>query len=226
MRFFTAALIAISTLAATVFAAENPITYPSSTDKIRAGQTIDIKWTPTTSDETVTLIFRQGPEGNLNTIGPIVENCPNTGSYSWTVPRNVASGKDYAIEIRYNGGVNYSPQFEIDSTVTARTTTTDTTATTTTTATATSTTETSNTTTTTATSTTTTGYSTTTLVTGTSAPNRTVTSQTITITKSKTTEASSTGTGAPNPHNSAAGMAKSMSGGLVAIVAAAWALAL
>lgn len=65
MRFLTATLVALSTLAATVFAQENPITYPSGTDKIGAGQTTVIKWTPTTTDPTVTLGLRKGPSGNL-----------------------------------------------------------------------------------------------------------------------------------------------------------------
>lgn len=225
MRFFTAALIALSTLVATVFAAENPITYPSAQDKLKPGQTIVIKWTPTTPDKEVSLVFREGPEGNLNTIGPIVDNCPNTGSYSWTVPKGLVAGKDYAIEIKFKGGVNYSPQFEIDSTVTARTTTTDTTATTATTTTATTTTKTSTANTTTATSTT---ASNTTLTTTTYVSNTTVTAPTFTTTsKTRTTDTSSTstGTGAPNPHSSA-GIGKTVSSGLVAIVAAAWALTL
>ncbi|KAF8455687.1 Ser-Thr-rich glycosyl-phosphatidyl-inositol-anchored membrane family-domain-containing protein [Terfezia claveryi] len=227
MRFFTAALLALSTLAATVFAAENKITYPGTGDTIQGGETVVIKWTPSTQDKSITLVLREGKSGNLDVIAPICDNCPNTGSFSWTAPKDLVAGKDYSIEIKYNGGVNFSPQFEIVSTVTVRTTT-GTTATATDTTTTTTTTEASTTTATSATSSTV--PTTTTLMTSTTSyPNTTVTVSTITSTTSKSkttgTSSTSTGTGAPNP-NSASGSGKTVSGGLIAIVAAAWALTL
>lgn len=74
MRFFTATLVVLSTLATAAFAAENenPLTYPSAGDKLEAGKTIVIKWTPNTDDKEVTLVLRNGDSGNLDTVGSIV----------------------------------------------------------------------------------------------------------------------------------------------------------
>ncbi|RPB24727.1 hypothetical protein L211DRAFT_837104 [Terfezia boudieri ATCC MYA-4762] len=239
MRFFTAALVALSTLAATVFAAENQITYPGAGDTVQGGQTIVIKWIPDTPDKTVKLVLRKGKSDDLDVSGPICDDCPNSGSYEWTAPKDIVAGKDYSIEIKFNSGVNYSPHFEIDSTVTARTTTgttdtTDTTATATDTATTTTTTTTTEDSTTEASTTTATSATsstvptTTTLITSTTFyPNTTVALSTTTTTTSKPkttgTSSTSTGTGAPDPNS---GSAKTVSGGLVAIVVAAWALML
>ena len=84
MRFITVTLVALSTLAATVFAQqENPITYPSAGDKVGAGQDVPIKWTPTTDDSTVTLVWREGPSDNL---GP-----PTTICGEYLIPSGDAS---------------------------------------------------------------------------------------------------------------------------------------
>lgn len=219
MRFFTAALFAISTLAAAVLAQQNPIIYPSAGDKLAAGTSVVIKWNPTSTDKQVTLVLRDGESKNLETVGPIVENTDNDGTYTWTVPKNLPAGKNYAIQIVYSTGTNYSPQFEIDSDVTATTTaakTTTTAATTTTKATTTTTTTTDE------TSTTESATSTTlTTSTITSYPNSTVTTTTISTTvKPKTTTTKlSTSTGAPD-QKGAAGLGKCISGGLVLVAGA------
>lgn len=211
MRFFTAALFAISALAVAVLAQENPIIYPSAGDKITAGTSVEIKWKPTSTDKQVTLVLRVGDSKKLGTVDTIVKDTPNGGSYTWKVPKTLPKDTTYAIEIVYSTGSNYSPQFEIDSDVTATTTT--------------------------AAKTSTTAYPTTTEVTTTknmtatlttlttstvtSYPNSTVTTATIATTKAKTTTTStktSTSTGAPDPHN-AAGLGKSISGGLVLVAA-------
>lgn len=212
MRFFTAALFAISTLAVVVLAQQNPIIYPTAGDKVPAGTSIEIKWKPTSTDKQVTLVLRVGDSKDLGTVTTIVKDTANDGTYTWEVPKTLPKDTTYAIEIVYSTGTNYSPQFEIDSDVTATTTaakTTTTAYTTTTEAT-------------TKTATTVTA-TTTTLITSTvtSAPNSTVTYATIATTKAKTTTTTTktgTSTGAPDPHN-AAGLGKSISGGLVLVAA-------
>ena len=72
MRFFTATLIALSTLAAAVFAQQNPITYPTGSDTLDAGKTDVIKWTPTTgSTDKITLVLRSGKSTDLGTVETI-----------------------------------------------------------------------------------------------------------------------------------------------------------
>lgn len=220
MRFFTTALVTLATLTTAVFAAENPITYPSAGDKVATGQATTVKWTTTTTDKTVTLILRKGESENLGVIGPICDNCPNSGTYTWTPPKTLVAGKDYSIEIKFQSGNNYSPLFEIDSSVTATTSAPKKTATTTEASTTETTTETES----------STVYTSTTLVPKTEYVNNTVT---VTMTGSTTTSrprtttsaATTSASGAPDPHN-AAGLEKAVSGGLAVVAVAAWALIL
>jgi len=125
MRFFTAALFALSTLAAVAFAdnLQNPITYPSSGDTLKPDTPITIKWTPTSSDKTVVLILRKGSDNNLDTVVTITPGTNNNGEYQWTPPKNLPKSSDYSIEIKYSSGSNYSPKFSVDSTVTSTPTT-------------------------------------------------------------------------------------------------------
>jgi len=130
MRFFSTALFAFTALSALVFAQENPITAPTAGDELKAGDSTTITWTPTTSDENVELVLRKGDSDDLDTITTI-GNVPNTGTYTWTVPEDTPAGSDYAIEIKYEGGSNFSPQFGVDSTVVGTTSATTGTVTTT-----------------------------------------------------------------------------------------------
>lgn len=221
MRFFTTALVTLATLTTAVFAStENPITYPSAGDKVVTGQATAIKWTPSTTDKSITLFLRKGESDNLDVIGPICENCPNSGTYTWTPPKTLVAGKDYSIEIRFKSGNNFSPLFQIDSSVTTTISATKKTATTTE---ASSTTEAT-------TETESSTVHTTTLVPKTEYVNNTVT---VTMTgptttsrpRTTTSAATTSASGAPDPHN-AAGLEKTVSGGLAVVAVAAWALIL
>lgn len=252
MHFFTATLVALSALGAAVLAAENPITYPSTGDKLEAGKTIVIKWTPTTDNPTINLILRNGDSGNLDTVGPIATETENDGEYEWTVPDNLPAGSDYAIEIKWEGGENYTPQFVIDSDVTAPTTTATEDSTTTATATESETetatetatetgtetetetatttetkTETETTTTTEETTSTTEAPTTTNLPsTITPAPNSTISTTTTRTTVKPKTTTTEDDEQDNAPDSSAPGLGKVFSSGLVMLVAAAWALTL
>lgn len=75
MQFLTTALLAVTALAAAVIAADNtlnPLIFPSAGDQITAGAPCQIKWTPTSTDKTVTLVLREGDSGALDTLGPII----------------------------------------------------------------------------------------------------------------------------------------------------------
>ncbi|KAG0637647.1 Ser-Thr-rich glycosyl-phosphatidyl-inositol-anchored membrane family-domain-containing protein [Tuber brumale] len=116
MRFLTSSLLAIAALATSVFAAENPISKPDGSSPLVAGETVTITWTPTTSGP-ITLKFRQGPSNDLKDVMTIVAGTDNSGSYSWTVPKDIPSGANYAIQIGDDKttDVNYTPLLTVSS---------------------------------------------------------------------------------------------------------------
>ncbi|PWW73748.1 hypothetical protein C7212DRAFT_330315, partial [Tuber magnatum] len=118
MRFFTGSLLAIAALASSVFAAENPISKPDGSAPLVAGESITITWTPTTSGP-ITLKLRQGPSNDLKDVSVIVAGSENSGSYTFTVPKDTPSGDNYAIQISDDKttDANYTPLLSIKSDV-------------------------------------------------------------------------------------------------------------
>lgn len=95
----------------------NPITEPITGVIVPAGQPFEITWTPTTSG-TVTLVLLKGPSTNAVPQYAIVENIPNSGSYSWTPSTKLAPSSDatgYGIQLICDddGQYQYSTQFGI-----------------------------------------------------------------------------------------------------------------
>ncbi|KAF2427522.1 hypothetical protein EJ08DRAFT_680898 [Tothia fuscella] len=83
---------------------------------ISAGAPVTIKWQPNTQG-TISLQLRWGAAQNLEQGTTIVSGIPNSGSYTWTPPKELKAGADYAIQITDSTGqTNYSPQFSIAST--------------------------------------------------------------------------------------------------------------
>ncbi|KAF2850646.1 hypothetical protein T440DRAFT_80706 [Plenodomus tracheiphilus IPT5] len=81
--------------------------FPSS--GVVAGQTYEVTYSPADNTPT-TFILRQGPSGNLNTVGTLTTSAIG-GKFSWTVSGALANQADYALEIRRGDQVNYSAQF-------------------------------------------------------------------------------------------------------------------
>jgi hypothetical protein len=105
------AVILLSLLA--LASATNVITSVSSTTNLTPGQPFTITWTPDSSS-TISLILRKGDASNLSTVGAIVNNIPNTGSYTWYPDSALPGGTDYALEILgSDGSPNYSHYFGI-----------------------------------------------------------------------------------------------------------------
>lgn len=66
--------------------------------------------------DSVTLNLRKGNDvNNLALDSKIAAGIPNSGSYTWTVPKSL-DGTTYAIEIISGNAANYSPQFEVNAT--------------------------------------------------------------------------------------------------------------
>lgn len=93
----------------------NPISHPTLHEVVPAGTPYDITWQPT-SEGSVTLLLLRGPSTNVVPLYPIVENIPNTGSYSWTPDMALeADTTGYGIQLIQdsNGIYQYSTQFGI-----------------------------------------------------------------------------------------------------------------
>jgi hypothetical protein len=82
--------------------------YP--TGGVQAGQTYTVTYSPA-DDTPTTFILRKGLSTDLGTIGTLTSTATG-GTFSWTVAKDLASGNDYALEIRQDGqSPNYSGQF-------------------------------------------------------------------------------------------------------------------
>jgi Ser-Thr-rich glycosyl-phosphatidyl-inositol-anchored membrane family len=56
----------------------------------------------------VSLILRQGPSNNIGIVGTIADSIQNTGEYFWSIPSNLPSANNYAIEIIVGPAANVS----------------------------------------------------------------------------------------------------------------------
>ncbi|KAL2814789.1 Ser-Thr-rich glycosyl-phosphatidyl-inositol-anchored membrane family-domain-containing protein [Aspergillus granulosus] len=205
--------VALSAVATLVAARENPFNIPPSGYEFTAGESTTLSWDPTT-EGTVTLKLQWGESFTSTTGETIISGLPNSGSYTWTVPDDVADRDDYSIEIVSDtdpSETNYLPRFSIVGAVETTTTTTETSTTTTTTRT-----------TTTTTSTTTTTTETTETPTPTPSPTSSTSSTTLTTTT--TTESSTTESATPTPtevpsvnDDDSAGISNRVSGPMLAL---------
>lgn len=93
---FSVSLYTVAVFAASVFAAENPLSQP--TTEIIAGEENIIKWTSTTPGK-VTLYLKQGKPEDLKTVQKIDIVDGAKGNTTWTPSTEYAPGSDYAIEI-------------------------------------------------------------------------------------------------------------------------------
>jgi len=105
-------IICVCSLVAFAFA-ENTFTSITASTNLSPGQPFVITWT-TDSSPTVTLTLRQGDALDLETVGTIAVNIPNTGTYTWYPDSTPPAGTDYALEITgSDGDPNYSHYFGI-----------------------------------------------------------------------------------------------------------------
>jgi hypothetical protein len=93
--------------------AANVITSVTASTNLVPGQPFTITWQPDSSS-TISLILRKGDASNLDTVGYIANNIPNTGTYTWYPENTLPGGSDYALEILSTDGTpNYSHFFGI-----------------------------------------------------------------------------------------------------------------
>ncbi|KAI9367363.1 Ser-Thr-rich glycosyl-phosphatidyl-inositol-anchored membrane family-domain-containing protein [Aspergillus egyptiacus] len=136
---------ALSAIATLVAAQENPFNIPPSGYEFTAGEPTTLNWEPTT-DGTVTLKLQWGQTFTQDSGTVLVSSIPNSGSFTWSVPDDIADRDDYTVEIisdESGESSNYLPRFSVEGAEPAPTTTSSTTTESTTSTTETSTTETS-----------------------------------------------------------------------------------
>ncbi|MCJ1254455.1 hypothetical protein MMC24_002270 [Lignoscripta atroalba] len=112
---------ALASLATAQSAGPNPFNIPTPGYLLQAGEPTEFTWEPTT-DGTVTLQLRTGPNGDLNPGTIIVANIPNDGRYTYTPPSDTVEDNSYTIEIIDDSDptqTNFTPQFIILSPVKA-----------------------------------------------------------------------------------------------------------
>ncbi|CDM30869.1 hypothetical protein DTO012A8_7465 [Penicillium roqueforti] len=245
MRFFISLAVAAMAAVAAANSKANPFSIPVEGYTFKVGEPTALKWEPTT-DGTVSLILQWGAviSGNSGTV--IASNIDNDGSYTWDVPSKLAAQPDYTIKIVSDDDsddYNYIGRFtvegstvEVTSTSSTASSTTASTSTQSSTESSTSTTHTTTSEKSTSTSSATTS-SPTTLTTASSTATSTATSTSASSTESsaKSTSASASASGSASSSGAAsstpasqsavpttnAGIANRVSGGMLALVAAA-----
>jgi hypothetical protein len=110
--FFVAAM-ALAQLAA---AGLNAFIEPETGRTLEAGKPFDILWKPD-GGKTISFDLRKGDSKNLDDVGYLFPNIPNTGKFTWWVMKDLVAGDDYALQIRDDetGEINYTGLFTIKS---------------------------------------------------------------------------------------------------------------
>ena len=112
---FKSILASLVTAATVVLAADNAFTSPAFGQVVNVGNSITLKWNPTTSGK-VNLILRKGGANDLVTIGPIASGIDNSGTFTWSPDSDLKTNTDYSVEIQdasNTDNVNFTPYFTV-----------------------------------------------------------------------------------------------------------------
>lgn len=108
--------LALSALAAVAVADKpNPFNIPNQGYTFTVGEPTTLSWSPNT-EGTVTLKLLTGAVTNPKDGTTIASSIPNSGSYQWTPPSDIAAEPDYTIEIINDSDpsqYNFLPRFVI-----------------------------------------------------------------------------------------------------------------
>lgn len=103
MRFFEVVLSGAALISAAL--AVTIDSYPTA--GVEAGKTYTITYSP--KDQPATFTLRRGLSTNLDTVGVI--GTGTGGTFSWTVPSNLANAPNYALQVTQGSENNFSGQF-------------------------------------------------------------------------------------------------------------------
>lgn len=88
------------------------LTFLHVPDPITDGQPQAITYATNDTVNPVSIILRQGPSGNLQTVQTLTTNA-NNGQYIWTPCKALPDGSNYALEITQGNQVNYFGPFSV-----------------------------------------------------------------------------------------------------------------
>ncbi|KAF5094113.1 hypothetical protein D0Z03_002184 [Geotrichum reessii] len=112
---FKSILATLATAVTVVLAADNAFTSPAFGQVVNVGDSITLKWNPTTGGK-VNLVLRRGGANDLVTLGPIASGIDNTGTYTWKPDSALSTNTDYSVEIQDASNinnVNFTPYFTV-----------------------------------------------------------------------------------------------------------------
>jgi len=99
----------------------NAFNVPPGGYLLHAGQPTTFTWS-NQQGSTVTILLRDGANGDLNAGTTVIANLNNKGTYTYTPPANIVEGNSYTLEIINDQSpdeTNYTGQFDIVSPVKA-----------------------------------------------------------------------------------------------------------
>ncbi|ORY99942.1 Ser-Thr-rich glycosyl-phosphatidyl-inositol-anchored membrane family-domain-containing protein [Syncephalastrum racemosum] len=107
-----AALAAVASAQTSILSVTSPLQGTTWT----AGSSATITWINPSVDTISKIVLAHGESTALQQVQVIAENVSAAdGSYTWTVPADLAPGTDYALEFGTSPDLAYSPQFTIAS---------------------------------------------------------------------------------------------------------------
>ncbi|KAI9869037.1 MAG: hypothetical protein M1813_002860 [Trichoglossum hirsutum] len=104
-------LFAIASAVAVV-AAQSSLMLTTTFTSVAAGDSVKITWAGGDPTAPVTLVLRSGDPNNLNA-GSVITSSATGGSFTWSVPSDIPSLSNYALEIKQGSLDNFSNQFAI-----------------------------------------------------------------------------------------------------------------
>lgn len=97
----------------------NAITSPGLNQQVPEGKPFEIQWNPTLGKR-VSLVLLRGPSSNVVPLETIVENIPNSGSYTWTPSTSLTPDVTHygmLLVVEGTGAYQWSTQFGISKAV-------------------------------------------------------------------------------------------------------------
>lgn len=105
-------LLGACALLTTVTAQSEVLSFTRVPNPITDGEPAAILYATNDTQTPVTILLRQGPSSNLQTIETLTTSSVG-GQFIWTPPLSLPNGQDYALEIRQAGQNNYYGPFTV-----------------------------------------------------------------------------------------------------------------
>ncbi|KAK5174313.1 uncharacterized protein LTR77_001393 [Saxophila tyrrhenica] len=104
--------VLLSALAACVAAQSKVLFFTHVPNPITDGEAAAITFSTNDTESPITIILRQGQQGNLQTVMTLTEDAEDS-VFIWTPPKSIPNGVDYALQISQANQTNYFGPFTI-----------------------------------------------------------------------------------------------------------------